>query len=37
MDEFHTPALITVDPGKNLNDLLASRVAVSGDEPRMER
>jgi len=37
MDEFHTPALITVDPGKNLNDLLASRVEVSGDEPLMER
>ena len=37
MDEFRTPALITVDPGENLNDLLASRIAVSGDEPLMER
>ncbi|WP_066462127.1 AMP-dependent synthetase/ligase [Sanguibacter suarezii] len=37
MDEHRTPALITVDPSKNLNDLLAERVAASGDQPLMER
>ncbi|MEP7764172.1 AMP-dependent synthetase/ligase [Sanguibacter sp. 25GB23B1] len=36
MDEFFTPALITVDPQKNLNDLLAARVSTAGDEPLME-
>ena len=37
MDEFLTPALITVDPQKNLNDLLAARIVASGDQPLMER
>ncbi|PFG32919.1 AMP-dependent synthetase/ligase [Sanguibacter antarcticus] len=36
MDEFFTPALITVDPQKNLNDLLAARVTAAGDQPLME-
>jgi long-chain acyl-CoA synthetase len=37
MDEFHTPALVTVDPTANLNGLLATRVTSSGDQPLMER
>ena len=37
MDEYRTPALITVDPSKNLNDLLTARVQASGDQPLMER
>ena len=37
MDEYRTPALITIDPSKNLNDLLAARIAASGDQPLMER
>ena len=27
MDEFHLPLRVEVDPSKNLNDLLAERVA----------
>ncbi len=36
MEEFHTPALIEGDPGDNLNDLLAARVASGGDAPMIE-
>lgn len=37
MDEFITPPLVTVDPSKNLNDLLAKRVNSSPNGTLMER
>ncbi|WP_448060977.1 AMP-dependent synthetase/ligase [Cellulomonas hominis] len=37
MDEFRTPLRVEVDPSDNLNDLLAARVATSGDQPLIER
>jgi long-chain acyl-CoA synthetase len=37
MDEFSTPLLVTVDRGKNLNDLLAKRVSSAPHGALMER
>lgn len=37
MDEIYTPPLVTVDPNKNLNDLLARRVSSSPHGTLMER
>ncbi len=37
MDEFHSPALVEVDPDENINDLLAARVAASPDGVMIER
>ncbi len=37
MDEFSTPLLVTVDRGKNLNDLLAKRVSSAPHGTLMER
>ncbi len=36
MDEFSVPLAVEVDPSRNLNDLLAERVASKGDLPLME-
>ncbi|WP_333811754.1 AMP-binding protein, partial [Timonella senegalensis] len=37
MDEIFTPPLVTVDPERNLNDLLAKRVSASPTGTLMER
>ncbi|MDM8085459.1 AMP-binding protein [Cellulomonas cellasea] len=37
MDEFHSPALVEVDPDENINNLLAARVAGSPDGVMIER
>jgi len=36
MDEISVPLAVEVDPSRNLNDLLAERVAAKGDETLME-
>ncbi|RYV50320.1 AMP-dependent synthetase/ligase [Pengzhenrongella frigida] len=36
MDEFRTPLLVDVDPGHNLNDLLAARVTATPDRTVVE-
>ncbi|MEV8180056.1 AMP-dependent synthetase/ligase [Cellulosimicrobium funkei] len=37
MDEISAPRIVEVDPSKNLNDLLASRVAADPAAPMVER
>ncbi|WP_066589070.1 AMP-dependent synthetase/ligase [Cellulomonas timonensis] len=37
MDEFHSPALVEVEPDENINNLLAARVAASPDGVMIER
>ncbi len=37
MDEFHSPALVEVNPEDNINNLLAARVASAGDGVMIER
>ncbi|WP_069386825.1 AMP-dependent synthetase/ligase [Cellulosimicrobium cellulans] len=37
MDEFSAPRIVEVDPSRNLNDLLASRVAADPAAPMVER
>ncbi|NLF05664.1 MAG: long-chain fatty acid--CoA ligase, partial [Actinomycetales bacterium] len=36
MDEISVPLAVEVDPSRNLNHLLADRVAAKGDETLME-